>query len=126
LLSRADSVTNSLYVVSLSGRGTALLELGLFSRLFQQDPKGTGYFRPIGNRPDGMDTHVDLIVDTFGLQDDKKAMTAVDYDTAGGEWNPFSVSACVRVRACGVVQLAPNVVPDEPLGTAGRRFPKLT
>jgi hypothetical protein len=79
----ADSVTNSLYVVSLSGRGTALLELGLFSRLFQHDPTGTGFFRPIGNRPGGADTHVELIHETFALSDDKATMTAVDYDTAG-------------------------------------------
>jgi hypothetical protein len=106
-------VTNSLYVVSLSGRGTALLELGLFSRLFQQDPMGTGYFRPIGNRPDGMDTHVDLIVDTFGLQDDKKAMTAVDYATAGENG---SRTWCLRACACvWRGQPALNIVVSEPL-----------
>jgi phosphate acetyltransferase len=79
----ADGVkeSNSVYVLSMSGRGTALFELGLFHRLHRLDPE-VGFFRPISNRPNSQDTHADLIHSTFQLKDNKDLMCGVDYEEA--------------------------------------------
>eukprot|EP00976_Prorocentrum_cordatum_P046320 936062-Prorocentrum_minimum.AAC.1 len=49
-------------MISLSGRGAALVEMGLCHRISKQCPHTFGYFRPIANRsPKENDTHTRLM-----------------------------------------------------------------
>jgi len=78
-----EKKTKCLYVLSLSGRGTVLLELGVCHRIMLKCPSKFGFFRPIANRtPKEEDTHTHLIHSVLRLNDDKKDMCGVDYDTA--------------------------------------------